>query len=79
MKIICIDKLCDSLRGAALELAPELDLAVAEGGAVTVDYTDIRPVLPSATLTGAIRGSVYLLDLRDPANLREPSAAPNLP
>ena len=33
----------------------------AEGGAVTVDYTDIRPVLPSATLTGAIRGSVYLL------------------
>ncbi|MBQ3064245.1 MAG: UDP-N-acetylglucosamine 1-carboxyvinyltransferase [Clostridia bacterium] len=33
----------------------------AEGGAVTVDYTDIRPVLPSPTLTGAIRGSVYLL------------------
>ena len=33
----------------------------AEGGAVTVDYTDIRPVLPSHTLTGAIRGSVYLL------------------
>lgn len=33
----------------------------AEGGAVTVDYRDIRPVLPSAALTGAIRGSVYLL------------------
>ena len=33
----------------------------AEGGAVTVDYRDIRPVLPSHTLTGAIRGSVYLL------------------
>lgn len=32
-----------------------------EGGDVVVDYSDMRPLLPSANLTGAIRGSVYLL------------------
>jgi len=32
-----------------------------EGGDVLVDYAPVRPVLPSVALTGAIRGSVYLL------------------
>ncbi len=32
-----------------------------EGGDVVIDYAPIRPLLPSVSLTGAIRGSVYLL------------------
>lgn len=32
-----------------------------EGGDVMVDYAPVRPLLPSVSLTGAIRGSVYLL------------------
>lgn len=32
-----------------------------EGGDVSVDYAPVRPLLPSVALTGAIRGSVYLL------------------
>lgn len=32
-----------------------------ENGDVVIDYRDMRPVLPSPALTGAIRGSVYLL------------------
>lgn len=32
-----------------------------EGGDVAVDYAPVRPLLPSVSLTGAIRGSVYLL------------------
>ncbi len=33
----------------------------AEGGDVVIDYAPVRPLLPSVALTGAIRGSVYLL------------------
>ena len=41
MKTICIDKLCQDLRAAVTELAPELSLTVAEGGAVlTADYAE---------------------------------------
>ena len=33
----------------------------AKNGDVVIDYSDMRPLMPSGRLTGAIRGSVYLL------------------
>ncbi len=47
----------------ALEILRALGARIrfAPGGDVVVDYSAVRPLLPSVSLTGAIRGSVYLL------------------
>ena len=42
MKTICIDKLCQDLRAAVTELAPELSLTVAAGGAVLTAHESDR-------------------------------------
>ena len=47
----------------ALEILRALGARIrfVEGGDVCIDYASMRPALPSVCLTGAIRGSVYLL------------------